>query len=956
LKTTFLAFAPGVALGLFVGRLLSELWALQTSSTSLWMALALTMVTAVAGGLLLRHAPFSKTWPLLLLLLYVFFPEASFLTAFAIGLLTFFVWWQVGQPWLRMPEGHWGVFLAALTTAVFFFFLYFFTLAPDLLPADNGEFQLVATNLGVAHPPGFTLYTMLGHLMTRLPLGPTPAYRVNLLSAITSALTLALVYGIVYLLTKKHLAALTAAVALGTATTFWAQSTTANIRSLSALFAALIFLVSFAYYRASCSAYDGAGRRRADYYLMLLALALGLGISHHASLAFLGLVALLFVLLADPSLLRSPQRWWRPFLAFLIGLLPLLYLPLRAASTARGASPELATWPGFLEHVLALGFRGDLFTYLEPALLWERLKIMGNVLTFQFEPWLLLGMILGLLLLLARDWRLALLFGGAFALFTFVTATYRAPQTVEYMLPAYIPLAILLGYGVGASSGMWQQLRIGRYYLPLREILLAILLVLALGQLAQRYPSYAQLHRDTSARDYAQPLLQEAPQEAVILADWHWVTPLWYLQEVEGQRLDVSVRFVFPEGEPYGQTWARRIGEEVANGRPVISTHFDADSYAGLPLPEPLLEVFLFRQEPRMELPDGYVPLELKLDNSIQLLGYKLAAGEIEIGRELLVTVAWQPLEGLQPGTNLFAHLASSYTGDLYAQQDVPALAQAQGITLTQLRLTPRLGTLPGKYTLLVGAYGAGPLLNEKGEPRTTLATLGVSSQAHAQATLHPLRRTIAGERDLRLLGYDWDHTLPERPRLYLHWQTEQGFETEVREGEAGSLPPYSGPWGVASNRWSWVTRPANGQYVPLGQGLVWHGDLLDETQPLYAGQNLTMYQHFLSSRPVLRDHAVSVRLIGFEEDGFHWSWWDLDDSIPAMGAIPTLKWIGGSQVRSPHFVTVDENATGGQQIGGALNLYDAFTGRRLPILDERLTAEYGWVPLGQTAVEEYGR
>ena len=71
------------------------------------------------------------------------------------------------------------------------------------------------------------------------------------------------------------------------------------------------------------------------------------------------------------------------------------------------------------------------------------------------------------------------------------------------------------------------------------------------------------------------------------------------------------------------------------------------------------------------------------------------------------------------------------------------------------------------------------------------------------------------------------------------------------------------------------------------------------------------------------------------------------------MGAIPTLKWIGGSQVRSPHFVTVDENAPGGQQIGGALNLYDAFTGRPLPILDERLTAEYGWVPLGETAVGE---
>jgi hypothetical protein len=41
----------------------------------------------------------------------------------------------------------------------------------------------------------------------------------------------------------------------------------------------------------------------------------------------------------------------------------------------------------------------------------------------------------------------------------------------------------------------------------------------------------------------------------------------------------------------------------------------------------------------------------------------------------------------------------------------------------------------------------------------------------------------------------------------------------------------------------------------------------------------------------------VSVRLIGLEPDGVHWAWWDLQDSVPAMGAIPTLKWIDGSLV-----------------------------------------------------------
>jgi len=35
--------------------------------------------------------------------------------------------------------------------------LYLATLAPGLLPADAGEFQIVASTLGIAHPPGYPL-------------------------------------------------------------------------------------------------------------------------------------------------------------------------------------------------------------------------------------------------------------------------------------------------------------------------------------------------------------------------------------------------------------------------------------------------------------------------------------------------------------------------------------------------------------------------------------------------------------------------------------------------------------------------------------------------------------------------------------------------------------------------------------------------------------------------------
>ena len=939
-------------MGLYFARLICELWAEKAGSTVLLLAIGLTLVAAAVGAYLMRKVQFSRSWPALLLSFYIFYPEASLNVALFVGVLSFFVWWQNAKTGSIPTDSQKITLLVALIFSFLFLLLYLLTLAPDLLPADSGEFQVVATNLGVAHPPGFSLYTMLAHLMTRLPFGPSPAYRVNLLSAISSTFTLVIVYIAVYILTKRHLAAVISIVALGSATTFWAQATTANIRSLSAFFVAAMLIMLLAFYKTISRSNNKSLIGKADRYLILFALAFGLGVTHHASLVFMGLIFVIFILLADPSLIRSPSRWWRPFLAFLLGLLPLLYLFFRASSGARGASPELATWPGFLEHVLALGFRGDVFTYLEPTLLWERLKIMGNVLTFQFEPLLLLGMVLGLLLLLWRDWRLAFLLGGAFLVHTFVTATYRAPQTVEYMLPAYVPLAMLLGYAVGNLHEFWQIFGLSRFQQTLQPIILSIILVTAFWQLGQHYPSFKQLHMDQTARDYAQPILKDAPPNSVILADWHWVTPLWYLQEVEGQRQDVTIRFVFPEGEPYGKTWARRIEEELASSHSVISTHYDAEAYESLPTPEPMEEAFLFRQDPRFDLPTEFTSVDTVIGEKIQLMGYKLEADSVQIANEVTATLAWMPLVELDAITTLFAHLVGS-DGKIYAQQDLPANAQQQGITLTQFRLTPRLGAMPGEYAVLVGASAEDTLLNEEGQQRTMLSSLTVSSQDQPQATAHSVKRRILGDAPLHLVGYDWDNTLLDTPRLYLHWQTEEGFQTEVLDGSVDPMPAYAGPWGVPSNRWSSILTPGKGNYVPMGQGIIWRGKTLESDQPLSEGQSITLSQHFLSSQPVMRDYAVSTRLIGFENDGYHWAWWDLDDAIPAMGAIPTLKWIGGSRVRSPHFVTVDPSATPGQQIGGALNLYDAFTGQSLPILDERITTDYGWIPLGLATVKD---
>jgi len=790
------------------------------------------------------------------------------------------------------------------------FLLYWQTLAPDVLPADNGEFQWVAATLAIAHPPGFPLYTMLAHLMTWLPFG-SPAYMINLLSAISSAATVGLVYATVQRLTKQTGAAIVAALALAVATTFWAQATTANVRSFTAFFAALMV---YAIVRWQENASPKATERRFDdRWLALFALALGLGVTHHASLAFMGALFALSILMIDLPFLWQPKRWLRPFFALLLGLLPLLYLPLR--------NPDLRTTDEFLNHVLALGFRGDFFYYLQPdvftpAILWQRFRIMGNVMTFQFAPVLLAVMAFGLIRLLGqRRWGLAMMLAGSFALHAFITLTYRAPQTVEYMMPAYVLTAVLLGIGVGKRR-LWP--------------LLLVSLAFAGWQGWINYPSYAILHETADTRAYLQPILDDAPENAIVLADWHWATPLWYIQDVENGRSDLDVQFVYPEGEPYAETWARRIAEGLASERAVVATHYDETAFATLPAPEPIGEALLYGHPPRQSLPDGFTAIDHLLGDGVRLMGYELDKTAVSIGEETVLTLAW---EGDAP-INLFAHLVSR-DGVVYAQDDVAASSNADGLTLTAFRLTPRLGAQSGRFELLVGATADGVLLNESGAERTSITHVTVTPMTRPPATQNEQLLPLY-DGDKQLVGYDWDNTLAV-PRLYLHWKVgEEAYETAVLDGV--------NQFTVGERTFE---RDMQQWYVPLGQGIVWIGDPALPDAPSTVSDH-----HFISGRPVLRDIVVSMRLIGYEEDGFHWAWWTLDDSVPAMGAIPTLKWIEGSAVRSPHFTPVSDLAVTGQQLGGALSLYDAFTKRPLPILDERITAEYQWIPLSNAIVE----
>ena len=86
-----------------------------------------------------------------------------------------------------MPSAMKHPSVAAGAVSLLAFLLYIRTLAPGLSFIDSGELGTVAATLGVAHPTGYPLFTLLGWLFTRLPLASEVIVRLNIMAAVFCA-------------------------------------------------------------------------------------------------------------------------------------------------------------------------------------------------------------------------------------------------------------------------------------------------------------------------------------------------------------------------------------------------------------------------------------------------------------------------------------------------------------------------------------------------------------------------------------------------------------------------------------------------------------------------------------------------------------------------------------------------------------------------------------------------
>jgi len=564
---------------------------------------------------------------------------------------------------------------------------------------------------------------------------------------------------------------------------------------------------------------------------------------------------------------------------------------------------------------------------------------------------------------------------GGFLVHTFITITYRAPQTVEYEMPAYVVLAVMIGYGVGQLSS---------FKSAVSHIVVAGIVVAGVANGVAHAPSFVALASDRSTREYVEPLLRGAPGGAIILSDWHYATPMWYLQRIEGLRRDVEVRYVFPiGGQEWSRVWRDLIEENVAR-RPVIVTHYWGLQYATLPCTfEPFGQAWLVRTGPSFDVPRDLIPVSADFDGRIRLLGYKVSLSRASAGRPLEVTLAWQTLGPLDRDYSLTIQLIDS-NGARRAQRDrgYPTRAFAPGeVRIDRFTLPLELALAPGQYAVAVGVYYVPPegccrnLMTSGNAQLATLSVLELVPGTGALPTLRRLAVPFAGGPTLE--GVDYDLSNPSSLRVYLHWRgpSPSGIVAhigdvtatlpELPDGAAFvsshdvpttiplqlSVAGMGGRARVATGAWGWpvygLQLPdfrASDRYVMLGdQMLLTSVETPRQPGQVTPGQPVDVTLRFLSLEPLAADNVVSVRIEGM--DG---TWRISSDDRPAGNAFPTLKWIAGSVVDDRRRLVVPADAKPGRA-SGHLTVYDAFREDVLPPLDARMGDS---IPLGEWNVE----
>jgi hypothetical protein len=474
------------------------------------------------------------------------------------------------------------------------FALYALTLAPTTAFWDASEYIATAHILGIPHPPGNPLFVVLGKAWSLL-LGFTGlpvAVRINLFAAATTSVASSFLFLVAHrilaeVVEDRTVALVGAAISVllgATAFTVWNQSNVnEKVYTVSVMILAIVSWLALLWR-------DQRDDPRSARWLILAFYLMVLGSTNHLMSLLPAPPLLLFVLLVGPGVLLRGDVWAKLVPVALLGLSFNFFLPIRADQrpVINEGDPQCEAVIETAVSVFSKGRAGGCEAlssvllreqYAKPPVT-ERMAPLGHQLGnyFQYFDWqwsrgldpselpgtarlpislLFLGLgFLGLVVTLRahRDFFVymastaAILTVGLVVYLNFRYGYSLAPEVTDRSMHEvrerdYFFIASFIIWGVLAGMGLtllWSELS-RRVEGARGRLLTAPILAIAFIPLIFNW-GWASRTGDYAARSWAYNLLMSTEPYGVIFTNGDNDTfPLWYMQEVEGIRPDVTV-------------------------------------------------------------------------------------------------------------------------------------------------------------------------------------------------------------------------------------------------------------------------------------------------------------------------------------------------------------------------------------------------------------------------------
>jgi len=424
-----------------------------------------------------------------------------------------------------------------------FIFLIIFTnyllfLAPSVTPFDSAELIVVSAVLGIPHPTGYPVYTWMGYLFTLLPFGSV-AYRVNLMSAFFGAVTVTLLYLLIFNIIKinkqvplvhARIISIISALLFAFSRAFWSGNEFTEVYSLNTFFICLMLLLLLKWYE-----------KDNIKFLYCFSFIYGLSFGAHASSVLFAPAFLLFIILKDYKVLLKPKKLLILGILFFIGISQFFYIYFRALQ-----NPPLnyaggpLSWEGWWCLITGLcQFKSHMFAF-SLSEIFDRGGLYFSFLITNFTFFGIVLALVGVISLVKKSYKigilLILMILGNFWFFI----QYITGELYYMFIPSYLILAIFIGYGI------FELVLFVKSHTKscLKNCLLALFFILLLFFISHLYVTnleYADKSHDFSAANYGYSVLKSVPENSIIITDWEYSNTFIYFKLIEKVNPQVEI-------------------------------------------------------------------------------------------------------------------------------------------------------------------------------------------------------------------------------------------------------------------------------------------------------------------------------------------------------------------------------------------------------------------------------